>query len=82
MLLFISVTKISDVNIVVSCSVAPLNHHTAVVGGFEERILKAKSYNLQTGTQLSDVNINAATGIAEVKLGGKLALAVSFQLVF
>ena len=44
--------------------------------------MKAKCYNLQTGTQLSDVNIKGAHGIAEVKLAGKLALAVSYWLVY
>ena len=40
-----------------------------------------KSYNLQTGAELSSVNLDDAYGVAGVQMGGNLALAVARRLV-
>ena len=45
------------------------------------RLTKIKSYNLQTGTEMICISIEEAFGLAEVKIGGNTALAVSLRSV-
>ena len=58
-----------------------ISENTAVICGEEAMIQKVKSYNLQTGAELSSLNLKDAEGVARVKLGGKVVLAVSRRLV-
>ena len=66
-----------NTGIVIIESMTLLNTNTAVICGFDEHIQKVKSYNLQTGAELSSSNLEDAYGVAGLKLGGKLALAVA-----
>ena len=62
-------------------SITLLSRDTAVISGDEAGFRKVKSYNLQTGAELSCLNVKDAFGVAGVKLGGKLVLAVTRRLV-
>ena len=58
-------------------SMAVLRGNVAVICGEEERIRKIKSYNLQSGMQLNSITLDLSVGLAEVKFGENLLLAVS-----
>ena len=60
-----------------------ITHHqnTAVICGDESGSQKVKSYDLETGAELNCLNLHDARGVAAVKLGGKVALAVARRLV-
>ena len=58
-----------------------LSRNIAVICGNDTNIRKVKSYNLQTGAELSSLNLKGACGVAGVKLGEKMVLAVSRRLV-
>ena len=62
-------------------SISLLNGNMAVISGSEAGLRMVKSFNLQTATPLNSLNLTNAYGLAEVKLGGKTALAVSYRLV-
>ena len=78
-----SVTQTLDINLGIikditgTCSSALLDGGTAVIC-FNNKL---KSYSLQTGDELSSTDIRGADKLTEVKIGGKLALAVSSRLV-
>ena len=55
--------------------------HVAVICGEEDGLTKIKSYNLHTGAEMICINLEDAFGLAEVKIGGKTALAVSLRSV-
>ena len=58
-----------------------LGDNTAVMCGLEGKTRKIKSYDLTTGQELQNLSLENAFGLAEVKLNGKPALAVSFRFV-
>ena len=63
-------------------SITILSTNTVVVCFEEAKTNGIMSYNLQTGAELSCVNLLPdAHGLAEVNLGGKLALAVARRFV-
>ena len=78
---FVSVTQTINTGIDAIHSITLLSRNTAVISGAEDGIQKVKSYNFQTGAELSSVNLDDAYGVAGVKMGGNLALAVSRRLV-
>ena len=80
-LFFVSVMETINTGIDVITSITLLSGNTAVISGYEAGIRKVKSYNLQTGAELSCLNLKDASGVARVKLGGKLVLAVLRRLV-
>ena len=55
--------------------------HDAVICGEEDGLTKIKSYNLFTGAEMISISLEEAFGLAEVKIGGKRALAVSLRSV-
>ena len=59
-------------------SLAILSDNTGVICGDESGTTKIKRYDLQTGVELNCLNLEDARGLAEVKLGGKGVLAVSY----
>ena len=66
----------------ISRSITFLGDHTAAISGHEAGSNKLKSYNLQTGAELSCIDLPPdAHGLAEVKLGGKLTLVISHRFV-
>ena len=66
----------------ISRSITFLGDHTAVISGHEAGSNKLKGYDLQTGAELSCMDLPPdAHGLAEVKLGEKLALAISHRYV-
>ena len=60
---------------------ALLSDGTFVVTGTKGKTHGFRSYSLQTGKQLSSNCLKNALGLAEVKLGQDLALAISNRLV-
>ena len=62
-------------------SIALLGDNVAVICGNEDNITKIKDYNLETGAEIISHNLEDAYGLAEVKIGDKMALAVSIRLV-
>ena len=78
---FVSVTQTINTGIDAIHSITLLIRNTAVISGAEDGIQKVKSYNLQTGAELCSLNLEDACGVAGVKLGGNLALAVARRLV-
>ena len=74
---YVSATKITNTKIDDLCSFTVLNHEIGVICGDESKIRKIKSYDLQTGRELHSLTVEDAWGLAEVKLGGIIALAVS-----
>ena len=62
-------------------SITMLLDHVAVICGEEDGLTKIKSYNLHTGAEMICINLEDAFGLAEVKIGGKTALAVSLRSV-
>ena len=58
-----------------------LGDNTAVMCGLEGETRKIKSYDLTTGQELQSLNLEDAFRLAEVKLSGKPALAVSVRFV-
>ena len=52
-------------------SITLLSESIAVIRGIEGDIRKVKSYSLQTGGELSCLNLKDAHGVAGAKLGGK-----------
>ena len=77
----ISATIPINTDIDVIRSIALLNNQTGVICGDEGFSRKIKSYFLPTGKDLNRLRLNDAFGLAEVKLGDKIALAVSHMLV-
>ena len=73
----VSATKIANTEIYGLNSFAVLKDEIGVICGDESKITKIKSYNLQTGMELNCLNLTDAWGLAEVKFGGKLRMAVS-----
>ena len=61
-------------------SLSLLNGNTTVICGVQAQISKVKSYDLQTGSELNCL-IPDVHGLTEVKLCGKVALAVTRRLV-
>ena len=78
---FVLVTKTINTGIDAIDAITQLSRSTAVISGDEDDMTKVKSYNLQTGAELSSVNHHDANGVAGVKLGGKMTLAVSCRSV-
>ena len=70
----VSATKIADTEIYGLNSFAVLKDEIGVICGDASKI---KSYNLHTGMELNCLNLTDAWGLAEVKFGGKLRLAVN-----
>ena len=62
-------------------SITLLRDDVAVICGEEDGFTKLKSYNLRNGAQLNCLSLDEAFGLAEVKIGGRSALAVSLRLV-
>ena len=82
LIFLISVTLAINTEMEISRSVTFLGDHTAAISGHEAGTNKLKSYNLQTGAELSCMDLPPdAHGLAEVKLGGKLALVISHRFV-
>ena len=79
--LFVSVMETINTGIDAITSITLLSGSTAVISGNEAGIQKVKWFNLQTGAELSSLNLYDAHGVAGVKLGGKLVLAVARRLV-
>ena len=64
-------------------SITVLGGYTAVICFDKAGINGIRSYNLQSGAELSCVNLLPDShGLAEVFLGGKLALAVAHRFVY
>ena len=78
---FVSVTQTINTGIDAIHSITLLSRNTAVISGAADGIQKVKSYNLQTGAELSCLNLKDAYGVVGMKLGGKLVLAVARRLV-
>ena len=79
--IFVLVTKSINTGIVGINSITLLSRNTAVISGDEAGIRKVKSYNFQAGAGLCSLNLDDAYGVAGVKMGGNLALAVARRLV-
>ena len=77
-LILISVSLTTNTGIGTFYSLAMLSDNTGVICGDEPWTRKIQRYDLQTGAELNCLNLEDAWGLAEVKLGGKLALAVSY----
>ena len=75
---FVLATKITNTEIKALCSFMVVNHEIGVICGDESWVRNIKSYDLQTGTELNCLTAKGTWGLAEVKLGGKIALAVSY----
>ena len=54
-----------------------LSDGTVVVCGTENNQLRLKRFSLQTRRELGSTDLNNAHGLTEVKLGGKITVAVS-----
>ena len=66
----------------ISRSITFLGDNTAVISGHEAATNKLKRYNYQTGAELSCMDLPPdAHGLAEMKLGEKLALVISHRLL-
>ena len=78
---FVSVTQTINTRIDAVNSITLLSRNTVVICGAEAGKQKVKSYNLQTGAELSSLNLDDASGVAGVKLSGNLALAVARRWV-
>ena len=76
-----SVTRSIQTGIDIIRSITLLRDDVAVICGEEDGLTKLKSYNLQNGALLNCFNLDEAFGLAEVKIGGISALAVSLRLV-
>ena len=74
---FVSASKITNTQLNILNSFTVLHDEIGVICGEESEITKIKSYNLQTGRELNCLTSKDAWGLAEVKLGGKISLAVS-----
>ena len=75
---FVSATKINNTGMDRVYSFTILTNEIGVICGDESWIRKIKSYNLQTGRELHCLTSVDAGGLAEVKVDGKVALAVSY----
>ena len=75
----VSVTKINNTQINDLRSFTVLHDEIGVICGDESTTTKIKSYTLQTGRELHCLTSEDAWGLAEVKLGGKISLAVSYK---
>ena len=56
-----------------------LRDGTVAVTGMENNQYKLKLFNMEAGLEISSTDVAEARGIAEVKLGGKSTLALTFQ---
>ena len=77
----ISVSRTIETDINEICALELLDDKTIVICGDVGDVRKVKTFNLETGKQMSFLDLKDAYGFAAVKLGETSALAVSFRLV-
>ena len=75
----LSVTETIPTGISCIKSSTLLGDNMVVICGDEDGVTKIKSYNLTSSQELQSLNLKDAYGLAEVKLNGKLVLAVSYR---
>ena len=82
LIFLILVTLTINTEMEISRTITFLGDHTTMISGHKAGNNKLKGYDLRTGAELSCIDLPPdAHGLAEVKLGEKLALAISHRLV-